>query len=270
MIKQLRRKRSSSLEKITLILGLADDEITPIHNEIGSMVYRQFTSRALAKGPLGPEETNFLTSIKDALGMEQALCDGLVREQQLNRVANLLESMFEKDSVLVEDVRKVRDTADLYEVDLVEDLQTPLFKLERMFQVELVDLVDADMVKADDLGALEEVCESLHINEERAAKMLEQVVLKRASSGVLQAAALLRQEKSQAAVDELKGVLKYAQMMDVQADCPVGNKERSDLLMLYQASMLTGNSDDESKAENESQFDLLKSVMGLAAPATAA
>jgi len=265
-----KEKIFNSLEKVTLILGLADNEVMPIHNEIGSTVYRQYTARALAKGPLGAQETSFLSSIKDALGMEQTLCDQLVRDQQLNRVSMLLESMFEKDSVLPADVRKMRDAADLYDVDLVADLQVSTLKLERLFQVELIDLVDSGVLKADDLSALEEVCESLHINEERATKMLEQVVQKRASSGVLQAAALLRQNAADAAVEELSTVLKYAQMMEVQAESSVSAKERSELLMLYQASLLSGGADDESKVQSEGQLELLKSVMGLAEAAPAA
>jgi len=202
--------------------------------------------------------------------MEQTLCDQLVRDQQLNRVSMLLESMFEKDSVLPADVRKMRDAADLYDVDLVADLQVSTLKLERLFQVELIDLVDSGVLKADDLSALEEVCESLHINEERATKMLEQVVQKRASSGVLQAAALLRQNAADAAVEELSTVLKYAQMMEVQAESSVSAKERSELLMLYQASLLSGGADDESKVQSEGQLELLRSVMGLAEAAPAA
>jgi len=264
-----KEKIFNSLEKVTLILGLADNEVAPIHNEIGSTVFRQYTSRALQKGPLGAEEMGFLNSIRDALGMEQELCDQLVRDQQLNRVSVLLESMFEKDSVLPEDIRKMRDAADLYNVDLVEDLQVSSIKLNRLFQVELIDLVDSGVLKSDDLSPLEEVCESLHIDEERATKTLEEVVSKRASSGVLQAAALMRQNEAEAAVAELTNVLKYAQMMEVQAECSVSAKERSELFMLFQASSLGGSADDESKAQKQGQVELLKTVMGLAETAAA-
>jgi len=266
----LKEKIFNALEKASLILGLADNEVAPIHNEIGSKVYRQYTAKALVKGPLGAAEMGFLDSIKDALGMEQVLCDQLVRDQQLNRVSMLLESMFEKDSVLVEDVRKMRDAADLYDVNLLDDLQVSKLKLERLFQVELIDLVDTGALKADDLSALEEVCESLHIDEERATKMLEEVVQKRASSGVLQAAALLRQNAAEAAVEELSTILKYASMMEVQAECSVSAKERSELFMLYQASTLSGSDDSASKGQAEAQLELLKSVMGMAEAATAA
>ena len=57
--------------------------------------------------------------------------------------AELVESMFEKDQVLVDDVRKMRDTADEFNVDLKEELQVPTAKLERFFTVELEDLLDS-------------------------------------------------------------------------------------------------------------------------------
>lgn len=121
-------------------------------------------------------------------------------------------------------------------------------------------------------SALEDVCEALHVSEERATKMLEETVTKRTSSGVLQAAALLRQESMEAAVEELSSVLKFAEMMeDVKVTCPVGEKERSELYMLYQASLISkGVADGDAKAQNQGQLDLLKSVMGLAETAPAA
>lgn len=263
-----KEKIFDSLDKTALVIGLTVQEVAPIHNEIGSLVYRQYTAKALVKGPLGPEENSFLNSIKDLLGMERVLCDQLVRDQQLNRVSVLIDTMFEKDQVLVEDVRKMRDAADLYDVDLTADLVVPDARLERLFQVELIDLIDTGALKADDLSALEEVCESLHVSEERASKMLEQTVAKRTSSGILQAAALLRQESHEAVVEELTAVIKFAQMMEVKAECPVGAKERSELFMLYQASLLTSGSSD--KAQNEAQLKLLKLVMGLSEAASAA
>ena len=256
-----------NLNRLALVLGLESKEVMAIHNEIGSYIYRSYISRALQKGPLGQEETQFLSSIKEALGMEQEKCDELVREQQLNRVSVLIEQMFEKSAVVAEDVRAMRDTADLYDVDLEADLQVSTFKLERLFLCELEDMVDSGELKPDDMGALIELCEPLKISEEVAQRKLEETVQKRTSGGVLQAGAALRQDNSDDACAELERVLKFAALLpETSADAKaVSESERSELYMLYQASQLTaGAVTDESTAK----LELLKSVLGLAAAAS--
>lgn len=48
---------------------------------------------------------------------------------------------------------------------------------------------------------LAEICEPLHINEETASRLLEETVSKRCAGGLLQAAALLRQNKQSDAIE---------------------------------------------------------------------
>ena len=199
--------------------------------------------------------------------MEQEKCDELVREQQLNRVSVLIEQMFEKSAVVAEDVRAMRDTADLYDVDLADDLQVSTFKLERLFTCELEDMVDSGELKPDDMGALIELCEPLKISEEVAQRKLEETVQKRTSGGVLQAGAALRQDNSDDACAELERVLKFAALLpETSADAKaVSESERSELYMLYQASQLTAGAVTE---ESTAKLELLKSVLGLAAAAS--
>jgi len=254
-----------SLGKLSLVLGLTDREITSIHNEVGSMIYRQYVGKALVKGPLGKDQVTFLASIKDTLGMEQALCDELVRDQQLNRVSVLIESMFEKDEVLAEDVRSMRDTADLYRIDLLNDLQVPMAKLERLFNVELEELLETAELTADDMTPLGELCESLQISEARATTLLTDMVQRRVSGGVLQAAAQMRDGNTEAAVADLKAMLKFAAVLeDVQAECSVSAAERSELYMLFQAGQLSG---DDDTVLRQAQLEMLKAVMGMASVA---
>ena len=257
-----------SLEKVQLVFGLSTSEAQAVHNEIGSLVYRQYTNKALQqKGDLGKDEFQFLASIKDALGMEQALCDELIRDQKTMRISVLVEQMFEKDQVLADDVRTMRDAAELYEVDLVEDLQVSDFKRERLFVCELEDLIDTGVLTVADLSPVEELCESLVVSEERASAMLEQTVQKRVSGGVLQAASFLKQSSHDAATTELSRIIKYGSLLDVVADAPfVTPKERNELYMLFQASLLSGKAEVGNKDEALAK---LKALMGLGTEAAA-
>jgi len=253
---------------VQLVFGLSTSEAQAVHNEIGSLVYRQYTNKALQqKGDLGKDEFQFLASIKDALGMEQALCDELIRDQKTMRISVLVEQMFEKDQVLADDVRTMRDAAELYEVDLVEDLQVSDFKRERLFVCELEDLIDTGVLTAADLSPVEELCESLVVSEERASAMLEQTVQKRVSGGVLQAASFLKQSSHDAATTELSRIIKYGSLLDVVADAPfVTPKERNELYMLFQASLLSGKAEVGNKDEALAK---LKALMGLGTEAAA-
>jgi len=161
-------------------------------------------------------------------------------------------------------VRKMRDAADTYDVDLVEDLQINQFRLERLFLCEVEDLVDSGELTPANLGAVEEPATQLHISEESATRMLEEVVVKRTSGGLLQAAADMRMGSGDRAVEEISRMLRFAALMaDAQAKgVNVSEGERNELYTLYQASMLgtAGGMDAEAKERCE----LLRSVMGLA------
>jgi len=251
-----------NLNRLALVLGLKSEEVSRINNDIGSYIIRNYVSKELQQGPLGQEGTNFLASIKDALSMEQERVDELVRAEQLNRVSYMIEGMFEKSAVIAADVRAMRDTADLYDIDLDADLQVSAFKLERMFLCELEDLVDSGELQADDMGALIELCEPLHISEDAAQRMLEQTVQKRIEGGVLQAKASLLQQNNDAACADLSRVLKFGALLpDVVADAKaVSPTERQELFMMFQASQVAANTPpDEAAAKAE----LLKQLLGL-------
>jgi hypothetical protein len=106
------------------------------------------------------------------------------------------------------------------------------------------------------------VCESLHIAEARAQFILSETVGKRISGGMLQAAALLRQEAHAPMAEELDNVLKFAAIVP---EPPVPNMpsvsaaEKNELVMLYQAAKLSKGGGDDAAA----QLALLKRVLGL-------
>ena len=106
----------------------------------------------------------------------------------------------------------------------------------------------------------------MQISEERASQMLLELVQKRASAGVLQAAAMMRGGATDDAVDELIRVLKFASVLDVQAECKVSAAERSELFGIFQASRLAT---EVLGDDRPAQLELLKSVMGLAETAAA-
>jgi len=256
----LQQKILTTLPKLALVLGLEENEVGVVHDEIGGMIYRQYLTKAFKKGPLGPDDRNFLGSIQSTLGLEQGKCDDLVRGAAVNRVSIMIEKMFESSTgVVAAEVRAMRDSADELEVDLVDDAKVGDWRLERMFLVELEDLIDSGELTPDDTGALEELCEPMHVSEADATRMLEETVAKRTSSGLLQAAALLRQEAHQSAVKELERMLKYAALVPQTVASSVSATEKQELFLLFQANSLA---DGKASEETTAKLDLFQLVIG--------
>jgi len=263
-------KLFANLARLGLITGLEAKEINEIHNQIGGFIYRQYISKAIQKGPLGPQERQFLDTIKDSLGMDPEKCAELITDCQNQKVSDMVDRMFDSPQVLAEEVRKMRDVADLLDIDLKADIKVSDFRLQRMFQVEIKDLVDSGEISPDNLAAVEELCESLHVSQADAERMIEETVQKRTSGGLLQAACALRQGSGDEATKELEELLKYAALLGgAEAEQKqVSMGERNELLMLYQASLQADENAIDSAASEK--LDLLRSVMGLADSATPA
>ena len=78
-----------------------------------------------------------------ALDLEQEKCDALVREAQIVRVSNLMEGLFSGAAITAEGTRKMRDTADALDVSLTSDLNVLRGRLDKMFVVEVEDLIES-------------------------------------------------------------------------------------------------------------------------------
>lgn len=130
------------------------------------------------------------------------------------------------------------------------------------FVVELEEIVDAGDLTPEDPGPLQEICEPLHISPEKASMLLEQTVNKRNSAGVLQAAALLRQQRHGEVVKELDRVLKFAALIpNPKAESPAVSKaERQELYLIYEADSLA---EDNAADVVMTKLALLRETMGL-------
>jgi len=249
-----------SLEPLSLVIGLDAPEVAEIHEEIGALIYRQYLGKALKTGGIGDKEEQFLAQIKGVLDLDDAKCDVVVREQKVEYVSNLVNKLFLDPSVEAAAVTKVRDAAALYDVDLVEELEVNSFRLEKMFSVEVEELIDSGELDTGDTSALEEVCESLHVTEERAQEILQVIVQKKAVGGILQASALVRQDRADEMKEELDRMLRFASLLPGAVSTPgVSAELKQEMYMLYQASSLGSEIDEGAKEKTA----LLKEVMGL-------
>ena len=258
------QKLFDNLPKLGLVLGLTEADIADIHDTLGSQIFRRYLARALQTGGIGETEQEFLAEIQQTLSLPQAKCEQLVKEQKVQRVANLVEMLFSPGgSFTAEDVQKVRDTAAELRINFIGDMELPTFRLEKMFVAELEELVDTAQITPDNSDALIELCESLFVTETRATELLQLSVDKRMQGGLLQATALLRQQATEQMIGELDKMLKFAALSPGEIDLPgygPSAAEKNDMYMLYQANTLTGSAKDEDKT---GELEVLKAILSI-------
>lgn len=132
-----------------------------------------------------------------------------------------------------------------------------------MYTVELDDLIDSGDLTPENTAELSEICEQLHISEEKAAGLLEQIVSKRCAGGLLQAAAMLRQNAQSTAIEELEKMLTFASLapgVGAVTSASVSQRERNELALLYQSTSLKGGEIDAAAQE---KIELLKEIAGV-------
>jgi len=258
----------SNLSRLALVLGLNDKEVASIHNELGSIIYRNYLGRTLQEGDIGEKDMQFLGSIKQALNMDSKKCEELVMEAKVNHVNGMFEGMLRGD-FKAEDVRQMRDKADQYEIDLLDDLHFSEQRRASLFVCELEDLINSGELTPEDTGALEELCEPFRFSETQASEILTQTVKKQAFAGFVEASAALGMEDHATAVDKVKGILKFAQLVPTPVELPksLSVEDRQELLMLFQANALTDGAVEEAK---KGQIELLKRIMSLEGASEAA
>jgi hypothetical protein len=252
----------ASLDKVALVLGLDPYEVSSLHNELGAQIYRNYLGKQLPQGPMGPAEEAFLAQIKDVLRLDPAKCDALVREMKVAHVEEMVENLFQSATVTAPKVQEMRDVASLYEIDLASDAFVVRPRLDKMFTVELEALVEAGELNGGDVGALEEVCEQLHVSEEKAQELLQELVQKKTSGGVLQASIFHRSGRHEEMVEELDSVLRYASIVPCEVSVSTVTADiKQEMSMLYSANKLSGDDVDDA---DQAKVALLQEVLNLA------
>lgn len=164
----------ANMKKLSLLIGLGPDEIKRIHDDLGSAIYRQVCNKALKEGPLGATERSTLDSIKVTLGMESALCEKLVQDCQLFRVSSMVDEVFEQSSLTAEDSRKIRDMSEMLEVDLLKDADVSPIRLQKMYIVELQDIIDSGELTPE-VPAHSPSCSHVHFCDTQSHSILSNV-----------------------------------------------------------------------------------------------
>lgn len=250
----------AALDQLGSILGMTEDEVASIHANIGSLIYKNYVNQALLKGPIDAKDVEFLANIQKMLSMKEEQCETILTDAKNSRVSVLLEQIFNQPKVLPESVKKVRETAKLLEVDIVKDLKISMDQRARLFAVEIDNAIDRGELTADNQSMVSEVQAGLQVSDERAKAVLLDCIQRRSLNHLVQAAASLRQERSETAVAELKTMLRFGKLLPTKVVAPaISENEKQELFLLFQAFIITdGAMSDGARGE----IGLLKTMFG--------
>ncbi|PXF49840.1 hypothetical protein BWQ96_00492 [Gracilariopsis chorda] len=239
---------------------MTEEEIGKIHSEIGTVIYKNYVNQALLRGSIEEKDFDFFSNIQRMLSMKPDHCQGLLRDAKENRVSVLLEKIFAQLKVLPESVKKMRTTAATVEVDFVKDLKVSAQQRGKLFGVERDAAIDTGALSPDNQSLVAELHTSLQLGDKTTKNILLECKQRRTLSHLVQAAASLRQNRSESAVAELKTMLRYGKLLPAKVNAPaVLVTEKQWLYLLFQADVITGGAVKESARE---LINLLKTMFG--------
>ena len=247
------------------ILGLTSEEVNGVHSTIGSVIYKTYASQALQNNRLEEKDYEFLRNVQNMLGMQQEVCNALLKEAREARATALLEAMFARPKVLPDAVTEFRRVCHLLGVDPVRDLQVGEDRRLRMFRTEIDHAIETGALTADHQERLREVQDDLQLSGERVRQVLLSCIQERCESLLVQAAASLRQQNVQLAVRELTSMLRYGRLLPARIPTvSVTDRERQDLYLVYQAHLLADVHGGESPERVRQELALLREMLGFA------
>lgn len=250
------------LDQLGSILGLQGEEVEDIHSEIGTVIYKNYVNQALMKGPIEDKDAEFLKNIQQMLSMKEEHCANLLRDAKENRVSVLLEQIVSQPKVSPESVKRMRITASALDVDIVKDLSVSTEQRKKLFGVEIDAAIDTGALSANDQSLVQEVKQSLQLDDGSAKDVLLACIQRRTLSHLVQAAASLRQDRTETAIVELKTMLRYGRLLPAKVNAPaVSISEKRELYLLFQADVITDGVVGERVRE---EVNLLKTMFGFA------
>eukprot|EP00173_Palmaria_palmata_P001048 Plantae.Rhodophyta-Palmaria_palmata.ctg155.p1 GENE.Plantae.Rhodophyta-Palmaria_palmata.ctg155~~Plantae.Rhodophyta-Palmaria_palmata.ctg155.p1 ORF type:complete len:300 (-),score=74.76 Plantae.Rhodophyta-Palmaria_palmata.ctg155:1201-2100(-) len=248
----------ASLDQLGPILGMTEDEVSAVHSGIGTVIYQNYAKQTLLKGPIAESDMEFLNNIQKMLSMTEETCKKLLKDAKETRVSVLCERIFSAAKVLPESVKNMRGIASQLGVDIVKDLKISVPQRKRLFGVEVDEAIDTGAVTGDNQDLIKEVQAELQVPDEEAKEVLLTCIQRRTLSHLVQASASLRSNRSEAAVAELRTMLRYGKLLPSKVIAPsVSSTEKQEMFMLFQADTITDGSVSDEAAESMKLLQIL-------------
>lgn len=134
------------LKKLKSLLFLKDNDITEVHNEIGSQIFREKYSETIQDGRLNSEKEEFLEKLQNELSLPKELADRISGEVRSNYLQSYVKEItadqrLSPDELLeLEEIKKSLNI----NVEMTDKSINALYKMKLFWVIENSDLPEYD------------------------------------------------------------------------------------------------------------------------------
>ena len=241
------------------ILGLTNEKMEEINDNIGSSVYDNFVSRSMSqKGSLDQQDMMFLANIQTKLGLTSEQGEKLMMESQKKVLSEEVTSIM--DNATPEGIKAFREKCNTMGMDLTNDVGITGHQLVRMFEQEIIPALKSGEITVDNNDSMVEIQESLNMDPDECETVFEKTVLRLAKDGLGLIVSELMRGREENTVDQIIQLVRYAAFMGGDLDLTVEEEATAwQIFNIYEAFDFSGV-DAETVEENK---ELLKIALGV-------
>jgi len=240
------------------ILGLDQNTIEGINNNIGSTVYDNFVSNAMnTKGSMDQQDMMFLANIQAKLNISSEKGEKMLMDAQKKVLS-------EEINVLMDDptpfgLKAFREKCNSMGIDLAEDVGISKARLTRMFECEITPGLKDGSITVENSEILGEIQESLGVEPEECEAMFESVLMRLSKTAFETIKSEILRGREDNTVDLLKELVRYAAFTEGDLGLEVDEATGNQVYNIYEAFDFSGLDAGEVEANKR----LLRTAMGL-------
>ncbi|CAM9682208.1 unnamed protein product [Choristocarpus tenellus] len=171
-------------ETLLTLLGLSRAKVIDVHRSLGSKVYAEYVMGALdRKWVLDEEDTSFLHTIEETLGMTPIVCEEVVYRGKKTFLRRMVEDRGDKAWDDPAHARVLRECAMGLSISLRDDLALPEERRRRMFYAESKAVLHGEIESSEAKVAVEMICNTLDLPEEAMYNLYAELNNKNAMPG---------------------------------------------------------------------------------------
>merc|ERR1711957_28897 len=240
------------------ILGLTNEKMEEINDNIGSNVYDNFVSRAMAqKGSLDQQDMMFLANIQTKLGLSSEAGEKLMMDSQKKVLSEEITSIM--DNATPEGIKAFREKCNVMGMDLSEDIGITGHQLVRMFEQEIIPALQSGELTADNNDAMVDIQESLNMDPDECETVFERTVLRLVDDALKLIISELLRGREENTTELIVEIIRYAAFFGGDLDLTVEEPTAWAIYNLYEAFDLSGQ---DAKVVDENK-EFLKIALGI-------
>ncbi|GAA0160287.1 hypothetical protein LIER_16873 [Lithospermum erythrorhizon] len=218
------------LNQLSGILGLTDKQIVEVHRSLAEQAFKQQAEVILADGQLTKTRIEQLNELQKKVGLPSEYAQKIIKSITSSKLAASLETAAGQGRLNIKEIRQLKEVGIEIETMVSESLR------ENLYKKTIDDIFSSGTGEFDGVEVYENIPKDLHINPQKAEKVVHSLARSRLSNSLIQAVSLLRQRNHTGVVSSLNDLLacdKAVPATPLSWEVP---EELADMFMIYSKS----------------------------------